>query len=104
MIPFDPEHPLSNVLGLTRREFFGRTAQGFGALALASLLPNIAFGQGSEVQKLHHPAKAKRIIYLFQAGGPAQQDLFDYKPMLNKLHGQPLPESVRHGQRLTAMS
>ena len=44
------------------------------------------------------------MIYLFQSGGPAQQDLFDYKPLLNKLHGQSLPESVRGGQRLTGMS
>jgi hypothetical protein len=101
---YDPEHPLSDLIGLTRRQFFGRTAQGFGALALASLLPSIALSQEQAKGKLDHPAKAKRIIYLFQAGGPAQQDLFDYKPTLNKMHGQPLPESVRHGQRLTAMS
>lgn len=93
---------MNALLRLTRREFFGRTAQGFGALALSSLLPELALGQSKK--GLDHPAKAKRIIYLFQAGGPAQQDLFDYKPLLNKLHGQPLPDSVRHGQRLTGMS
>ncbi len=54
--------------------------------------------------KYDHLPKAKRIIYLFQSGGPAQQELFDYKPLLNKLQGQPLPDSVRHGQRLTAMT
>jgi len=91
-----------DLLSLTRREFFGRAATGMGSLALSSLLPEwLLHGDG---QGLHHKPKAKRIIYLFQAGGPAQQDLFDYKPTLNKLHGQPLPESVRHGQRLTAMS
>ncbi|MBX7133050.1 MAG: DUF1501 domain-containing protein [Fimbriimonadaceae bacterium] len=106
MLPHDPDHPLSPLLGLTRREFFGRTAQGFGALALASLMPGFAYGQDKKpgVIGTDHPAKAKRIIYLFQAGGPAQQDLFDYKPMLNDKHGQPLPDSVRRGQRLTAMS
>ncbi|MEQ1936027.1 MAG: DUF1501 domain-containing protein, partial [Fimbriimonadaceae bacterium] len=104
MIPYDPEHPLSNLLGLTRREFFGRTAQGFGAIALASLLPTLATGQTQPKSRLHHPAKAKRIIYLCQAGGPSSQDLFDYKPLLNKMHGEPLPDSVRAGQRLTAMS
>jgi hypothetical protein len=105
MVPFDPEHPMAQMLGLTRREFFGRAAQGFGAVALASLLPSFAFADGKQtLGKLHHPAKAKRIIYLFQAGGPAQQDLFDYKPLLNKMHGTPLPETVRRGQRLTAMS
>ncbi|HLK13605.1 MAG TPA: DUF1501 domain-containing protein [Fimbriimonadaceae bacterium] len=97
--------PYENLLGLTRREFFGKTARGFGAAALATLLPEALFAQaGGNLGKLDHPAKAKRIIYLFQSGGPAQQDLFDYKPLLNKLHGQPLPESIRHGQRLTAMS
>ncbi|MFZ4508030.1 MAG: DUF1501 domain-containing protein [Fimbriimonas sp.] len=98
---------ISNLLGLTRREFFGQTAKGVGAMALASLLPNLAFGSAfgqGQKSRFHHLPKAKRIIYLFQAGGPAQQDLFDYKPMLNKLHGQPLPDSVRGTQRLTAMS
>lgn len=66
----------------------------------------MAYGQEKKVGLIgtDHVAKAKRIIYLFQAGGPAQQDLFDYKPMLNEMHGQPLPDSVRRGQRLTAMS
>ncbi|MEQ1822782.1 MAG: DUF1501 domain-containing protein [Fimbriimonadaceae bacterium] len=105
MIPYDPEHPLSNLFGLTRREFFGRTAQGIGAVALASILPSLASGQTQKKPSyLDHPAKAKRIIYLCQAGGPATQDLFDYKPLLNKMHGEPLPDSVRRGQRLTAMS
>src|SRR5207302_4930239 len=52
----------------------------------------------------HHPPKAKRIIYLFMAGGPSQLDLFDHKPLLNRMNGQDLPESVRKGQRLTGMS
>ena len=54
--------------------------------------------------KTHFPAKAKRVIYLFQAGGPSQLDLFDNKPTLVKRTGQQLPESVRGGQRLTGMS
>lgn len=98
--------PFDQLLGLTRREFFGTTARGFGALALATLMPNLVLG-GDPKNQLglpDHAAKAKRIIYLFQAGGPAQQDLFDYKPLLNKMHGQQLPETVRRGQRLTAMS
>lgn len=105
MIPYDPDHPLQPLLGLTRREFFTNSAKSLGALALGSMLPSWAFADPKQgTLKTHHLAKAKRIIYLFQAGGPAQQDLFDYKPMLNKLHGQSLPESVRKGQRLTAMS
>ncbi len=96
--------PIETLAGLTRREFFGRTARGIGALALASLLPQAAWPNRPSQTGMHHSAKAKRIIYLFQAGGPAQQDLFDYKPLLNQQHGQPLPDLVRRGQRLTAMS
>ncbi len=90
---------LDDLSSLTRREFFGRASAGIGTLSLASLLPQISSANG--VLPL---GKAKRVIYLFQAGGPAQQDLFDYKPKLNDLHGQPLPDSVRGQQRLTAMS
>ena len=52
----------------------------------------------------HHAAKAKRVIMLFQHGGPSQLDLFDWKPNLAKVRGQDLPESVRQGQRLTGMT
>jgi hypothetical protein len=88
-----------STLGLTRRQFFGRMAGGIGSVALGSLLPETVLAQAT-----HHTPRAKRVIYLFQAGGPAQQDLFDYKPKLNEMHGQPLPPSVRGEQRLTAMS
>src|SRR5439155_21213377 len=54
--------------------------------------------------KPHFAPKAKRVIYLFMAGGPAQMDLLDYKPTLEKLHGTELPASVRMGQRLTGMT
>jgi uncharacterized protein (DUF1501 family) len=53
---------------------------------------------------LHLPARAKRVIYLFQSGAPSQLDLFDYKPLLNNKHGEELPEEIRQGQRLTAMT
>jgi hypothetical protein len=52
----------------------------------------------------HIAPRAKRIIYLFQAGGPSQLETFDYKPLLNEQNGEPLPDSVRQGQRLTGMS
>jgi hypothetical protein len=52
----------------------------------------------------HFAPKAKRIIYLFMAGGPSQLETFDYKPLLNERNGEDLPESVRMGQRLTGMS
>jgi hypothetical protein len=53
---------------------------------------------------LHHAPRAKRVIYLFQSGGPAQQDLFDYKPLLNEHQGEQLPAHIRGAQRLTGMS
>ena len=61
-------------------------------------------GKGGTLQEFHHPPKVKRIIYLFMSGGPSQLDLFDYKPELNRRHGQQLPDSVRGSQRLTGMS
>jgi len=93
---------------MTRRYFFSRTGLGLGTAALAHLLATdatqAAVGSGGVLNELHHPPKARRVIYLFMSGGPSQMDLFDYKPMLNKLNGQELPDSVRQGQRLTGMS
>ncbi len=99
---------------LTRRHFFGRTAAGIGTAALGSLLANdlgaAPTGEASDrpypgLPDLPHFApKAKRVIWLFQSGGPSQLDLFDYKPGLEKVRGENLPESVRKGQRLTTMT
>ena len=81
----------------TRRELLTDAFGGFGALALASVL---AEAQGTDAprsgdplapKKPHAPAKAKAVIFLFMAGGPSHVDTFDPKPLLNKLHGQPLP-------------
>jgi hypothetical protein len=77
-------------------------ATGVGATALASLLARD--GNGAETAGLHLPAKAKRIIFLFQSGAPSQLDLFDYKPKLADLRGTELPDSIRQGQRLTGMT
>lgn len=97
-------HPLvERGLHLTRRHFLGTT--GLGAAALAGLLEGEAAGMAdlpAAVPAL--PARAKRIIYLFQSGAPSQLDLFDYKPRLEALRGTELPDSVRGGQRLTGMS
>ena len=99
--------------GLSRRAFLNRFGLGLGGLALADLLtaaaPATGAGQpapylGVLGGHLHFPAKAKRVIYLFMAGGPSQLETFDYKPLLNERNGQELPESVRMGQRLTGMS
>lgn len=76
----------------------GRLGLGLGGLALSSLVNPAAGFQTQFVPK------AKRIIYLFQSGGPSQFELFDYKPRVNAMHGQELPESVRRGQRLTGMT
>ena len=97
-----------NPLSVTRRHFLSNAGLGLGSLALGSLLPGSVRGAEARVGGLagipHFAPKAKRIIYLFQSGGPAQQDLYDYKPLLNQKHGEPLPDSVRGGQRLTGMS
>lgn len=98
---------------LTRRHFFGRMGLGIGTAALASLLSESGLATalpGSDDTKTglpglpHFAPKAKRVIYLFQAGGPSQLDLFDAKPGLAKLRGQNLPDSIRLGQRLTGMT
>src|SRR5258706_13325925 len=93
---------------LTRRHFFGRTSTGVGIAALAQLLNGDlradAVTTGGLAGLPHFPPTAKRIIYLFQSGGPSQMELFDYKPRLADFQGQELPDSVRQGQRLTQMS
>jgi hypothetical protein len=96
-----------HVLHLTRRQFLGRSAAGIGVAALASLLnPRAVAAQG--VPGLagvpHFAPRAKRVIWLTQAGAPSQADLFDYKPQLKDRFKQELPESVRGTQRLTGMT
>jgi len=86
------------VLEQTRRHFFRNCALGAGKLALA----NLACG-GELLAKPHHAPKAKSIIYLFMAGGPSQLDLLDYKPELERLHGQPTPPSIMAGKRFAFM-
>jgi hypothetical protein len=99
---------LTDRLAINRRHFFGRSAASLGGLALASMLNARAEekpGIAPEIAGFpNHTPKAKRVIYLFQAGGPGQHELFDHKPMLEKMNGQQLPDSVRNGQRLTGMS
>lgn len=94
----------------SRREFLSRSAMGLGALGLSSLLNPLSAttkGAASDVASVslpHFAPQAKRIIYLFQSGAPSQMDLFDHKPLLQKMYGQELPPSVRQGQRLTGMT
>ncbi len=90
---------------MSRRDFLNSFGHGLGGMALATLLnPQSAGAAGGTAPGLHFPATAKRVIFLLQSGAPSQMDLFDYKPQLNRLHGQELPDSVRQGQRLTGMS
>jgi len=94
----------------SRRTFLGQTSLGLGAVALSSLLntgkllaePGPA--PAGALGKPHFAPKAKRVIYLFQSGAPSHLDLYDYKPKLETMWGQDLPESVRKGQRLTGMT
>jgi len=80
-----------------RREFFSRAGSGLGAIALGSML-----AEGAEsLQKPHFPVKAKSVIWLFMEGGPSHIDLFDPKPKVNELSGQPMPASF--GKLVTAM-
>ncbi|MBL7647610.1 MAG: DUF1501 domain-containing protein [Candidatus Hydrogenedentes bacterium] len=92
---------------LTRRQFFGRSSAGIGIAALGALLgaaPQVGAAPRGAMPLFHHAPKAKRIIYLFQSGGPSQMELFDYKPTLERFHGQDLPASIRMGQRITTMT
>ncbi len=94
---------------ITRKHFLGKLGLGFGSVALGSLLiPDLFSGGGDDVTAAvglpHFAPKAKRIIYLFQNGAPSQLESFDYKPLLNKMTGEELPESIRMGQRLTGMT
>jgi hypothetical protein len=100
---------------LSRRNFLSKTSLGLGAAAMASLLnaddsmakkvlSGTPEGASFPLGKPHFAPKAKRIIYLFQSGAPSQLELFDYKPKLEQMWGQDLPESVRKGQRLTGMT
>lgn len=97
-----------NRLHVTRREFFGRSATGIGTVALASLLAKDGIASSTPLGGLpglpHFAPKAKRVIYLFQNGAPTHVDLFDYKPKLKELHGQPLPSGYADGKRFSTMT
>jgi len=99
-----------------RREFLRTTTRGLGSLALGSLIfpdlwaaskpkPKLVAnpGRGGVLSGPHHTPRAKRVIYLFQSGGPSQFELFDYKPELMKRWGEEIPDSVRNGQRVSGM-
>jgi len=101
-----------HITAMTRRHFFAQGAMGLGTAALASLMGESSAQAGSVPSSgigglpslPHFAPKAKRAIYLFMAGAPCQQDLFDYKPKMDELYDTDLPESIRQGQRLTTMT
>ena len=82
----------------TRREFLSRTGTGFGMMAMAGLLKG---ARPHEPKSPHFAPKAKRVVHLFMNGGPSQVDTFDPKPILTKLHGQPLPQKNFRTERRT---
>src|SRR5471032_2646529 len=95
---------------VTRRQFFGTSALGIGAAALASLLNSEAMGAdapkrfGGLPDLPHFAPKAKRVIYMFQNGAPSHVDLFDYKPKLKEWQGKPIPPEIVGNKRFSTMS
>ncbi|MBI1842947.1 MAG: DUF1501 domain-containing protein [Verrucomicrobia bacterium] len=105
---------LDPALPFNRRHFFGRSANGLGALALASLLnpglmrganaPAAVSGRGvGVINPPHFPPKAKRVIWLTMAGGPSHLETFDSKPVLGQMHGKPMPESFTQGKQIAQL-
>src|SRR3954447_18499473 len=108
----NPPDPRDSARSLRRRSFLGRGAFCLGGLALAHLLgrdePVAAAGPGGGrwrgvITTPQAPVKARRVIHLCMAGGPSQFESFDWKPELQRLHGQPFPESLTRGQQLAQL-
>jgi hypothetical protein len=102
---------IGNQSGVTRRQFLEKTAGGVGMVALASLFQRDRLvGEGNRIALgglpgvPHFAPKAKRVVLLWQGGGPSHVDLFDHKPMLQRMAGKDLPASVRGSTRLSTMS
>src|ERR687887_1213474 len=96
---------------MTRRTFLGRGAAGLGVVALNALLgPRLSAAAQSAAQRSHgvvnpldFPPKARRVIFLYQAGGPSHLETFDYKPKLAEMSGKPMPESLTRGQQIAQL-
>src|SRR5262249_18222138 len=98
---------------MTRRHFFRQGALGLGGAALASLLADSAHAAPPPLKSTRHRGlpslphfapQAKRAIYLFMNGGPAQMDLWAHKPKMKEMFDKDLPKSVINNQRLTTMT
>ena len=110
MNSFDLSTLRQQQLSWSRRTFLGKSANALGALALGSLInPRLLRGAEAEgnwrgiLKAPHFMPRAKRVIHLCMAGGPSHLDTFDPKPMLNRLHGQPFPESFTKGEQLAQL-
>ena len=108
MKPYDP---IAHALSINRRSFLTKSAYGLGGAAFAMLAakasaagapPASGFSKGF-LRSPHFPVKAKRVIFLCMAGGPPHLELFDNKPVLKKLDGQPFPESFTKGQQIAQL-
>jgi len=93
---------------ISRRAFLGGGFAGLGSIAMASIFGRLALATGYSQSKgvvnpPHYPPKAKRVIFLYQAGGPSHLETFDYKPELARMHGQPMPESFTKGQQIAQL-
>lgn len=96
-----------------RRTFLQRPGISLGAMALGSLLTRQGIATGPDqdpvshargvLHPLHYPPRAKRIIWLYMAGGMTHLETFDHKPKLAEMHGQPMPESVTKGQQIAQL-
>ena len=101
------------LLAMTRRQFFGSSGIRLGGVAMGVSAASSLLAADSGTTNRMHPAlpglpnfppKATNVIYLHMNGGPAQMDLWDYKPNLSEYYDKDLPESVRKGQRITTMT
>src|SRR5215831_7327740 len=92
------------IADIHRRTFLGRGIAGLGLVALNSLLnPRLLAASRGVINPLHHPAKAKRVIFLYQAGGPSHLETFDYKPKLAEMDSKAMPESMTKGQQIAQL-
>ncbi len=94
---------------INRRSFLGQAGIGFGSAAFLSLLGEDALGAGIDTSYSglagfpHHQQRIKRVIFLCMAGGPSHLETFDYKPKLDELNGEPMPESFTKGQPIAQL-
>src|SRR5690606_3558616 len=92
-------HELSCCRAYSRRVLLARAANGFGAAALAGLMSDPAYGAvDARSTALHHPPRAKSVIFLYMDGGPSQVDTFDPKPLLRAENGQPFKMKMQPTQ------